>query len=234
MVIGGVLFGFFAGVNYWFPKVMGFTLNDKLGKIAAYLWIIGFIIAFMPLYVLGMMGATRRLDHYDASTGWHPIFIFAGIGALIIFSGMCVQFLQLIVSIKDRKKNRDLTGDPWNGRTLEWSIPSPAPLYNFAVLPEVHEKDAFWETKEHPPKGKPRYEEIHLPKNSPLGLFIGILSFLCGFSLIWHIFWLALLSILGVVTCLIVRFCDDHPEFSLSPKEVEEMEKQAMHKGGVI
>jgi cytochrome o ubiquinol oxidase subunit 1 len=134
MVIGGVVFGYFAGISYWFPKVFGFTLNERLGRYAFWCWIIGFATAFLPLYALGFMGATRRLDHYDSSMGWQSLFIVAGVGALIIGLGVVMQILQFIVSIKDRNKNRDTTGDPWNGRTLEWSTSSPAPVYNFAHL----------------------------------------------------------------------------------------------------
>ncbi|HVX48203.1 MAG TPA: cbb3-type cytochrome c oxidase subunit I, partial [Candidatus Saccharimonadales bacterium] len=147
MIISGVVFGFFAGLTYWFPKVFGFRLNERLGKYAAWCWIVGFVLAFGPLYILGLMGATRRLDHYSASMGWQGLFIVAGIGAMIIFLGVCFQLLQLAYSIWKRDENRDLTGDPWDGRTLEWSTASPTPEYNFAVLPTVSSRDAFWEMK---------------------------------------------------------------------------------------
>jgi len=143
MIVSGVLFGFFAGIVYWWPKVFGYKLHEGLGKIAAGCWIVGFILAFAPLYILGLMGATRRLDHYDASLGWQPLFIVAGIGALIIAVGVFFQVLQITVSVLERKWKRDLTGDPWNGRTLEWTTASPAPFYNFAVIPQVTERDPF-------------------------------------------------------------------------------------------
>ena len=163
----------------------------------------------MPLYMLGFMGATRRLDHYEASTGWHPLFIIVGIGALIILCGASIQIFGLFWSIKDRKKNWDHTGgDPWNGRTLEWSIPSPPPIYNFAIIPTVDQLDPLWAIKRgQAPKPEKDYEDIHLPKNTPMGLYIGILSLIFGFAMTWHIFWLAIVSFVGIIVML------DHSTF---------------------
>jgi cytochrome o ubiquinol oxidase subunit 1 len=227
VIIGGTVFGFFAGYSYWFPKFMGFKLNEKLGKYAFWFWQIGFFIAFTPLYLLGFMGATRRLDHYDV-TGWQPMFIAASVGAILVMCGVGFQALQLIVSIKERKKNYDLTGDPWNGRTLEWSTTSPPPFYNFAFIPEVHQRDAFWAMK-HTPKAfeKPqKYKDIHIPKNTPMGFYIGVFSFLMGFGLIWYMFWLAALGALGVVTSVILHLNEKHPEYHLTAKEVEKIENR--------
>jgi len=221
MVIGGVLFAFFAGFAYWFPKIMGFKLNERLGKIAFWFWIIGFLLAFMPLYILGLMGATRRLDHYDASLGWRPLFIIAAIGVVSIIIGFVFQVVQLIVSIKERKQNIDTTGDPWNGRTLEWSTKSPPPHYNFAVLPEVDCRDPFWVAKEKNIKPAPVYEDIVMPKNSPIGFIIGGLSMALGFALVWHIMWLALVSFLSIVACLIIRLSDDHIEHVITAEELK-------------
>lgn len=230
MIIPGVVFGFFAGFTYWFPKIAGFKLNERLGRYAAGCWIIGFLVAFMPLYTLGLMGATRRLDHYDASTGWQPLFIVAGLGALIIACGVALQVLQLIVSFRDRHENMDLTGDPWNGRTLEWMTSSPAPIYNFAILPQVEGVDAFWTMKE---KGlqsdnKPLYEDIHMPKNSPMGLFIaGFASIFC-FAIVWNIWWLAAVGFLGVISCLIHRLWneDEADNYYITAAEVEKIEAE--------
>jgi cytochrome o ubiquinol oxidase subunit 1 len=220
MVIGGVLFAFFAGFSYWFPKIMGFKLNERLGKIAFWFWIIGFLLAFMPLYILGLMGATRRLDHYDASLGWRPLFIIAAIGVISIIIGFVYQVVQLIVSIKERHQNIDTTGDPWNGRTLEWSTKSPPPHYNFAVLPVVDCRDPFWVAKERNIKPAPVYEDIVMPKNSPIGFIIGGLSMALGFALVWHIMWLALVSFLSIVACLIIRLSDDHIEHVITAEEL--------------
>ena len=225
MVIGGVLFGFLAGITYWFPKFMGFKLHEGLGKYAFWCWFIGFLLAFMPLYVLGLMGASRRLDHYEASTGWQPLFIVAAIGVTIIICGIGFQILQILVSFKQRKQNRDLTGDPWNGRTLEWSTSSPPPFYNFAILPEVHERDSFWSMKHTKVTEKPYYKDIHMPKNTPMGLFIGGFSFILGFALIWHIIWLGIIGLIGVIACIVIRMSDDDTDYynaSYRNKEIKQ------------
>lgn len=229
VIIGGVVFGYFAGLTYWFPKIFGFTLNERLGRYASYCWTVGFLVAFLPLYILGLMGATRRLDHYDASTGWQGLFIVAGFGVVIISVGIGLQLLQLVVSIVQRKKNRDLTGDPWNGRTLEWSVPSPAPFYNFAVTPVVHSRDQFWEEKQalhrHEQIEKPAYQDIYLPKNSSLGLVIAMFAFLIGFGLIWHMWWLAGIGLAGVIICIIVRTSNDDTEYLVTARELEKLDR---------
>ncbi|HEY5695826.1 MAG TPA: cytochrome o ubiquinol oxidase subunit I [Candidatus Saccharimonadales bacterium] len=233
-IIGGVLFGYFAGLTYWFPKVFGFKLNERLGKYATYLWVIGFMVAFMPLYALGLMGATRRLDHYTDTT-WQPLFIVAGIGVGIIGLAVAVQLLQLGVSIWQRKANRDTSGDPWNGRTLEWSVPSPAPFYNFAAIPRVGERDAFWAAKQRRKLGHlekaPEYKDIWLPKNSSLGIVIAGFAFLCAFGLIWHMWWLAIAGIVGVMASVIARANDDSTEYKVTAGELKHMDSVHRQKG---
>lgn len=227
MIIGGVLFGFFSGITYWFPKVFGFSLNERLGRYAFWCWIVGFLLAFVPLYVLGLMGATRRLDHYDASMGWQQLFIVAGVGVALICTGVGLQVLQFIVSFVQRKQHLDTTGDPWNARTLEWSTASPPPEYSFAIIPEVHGRDPFWETKQTTEKiPKPHYVDIQLPKNTPLGLFIAGFSFLVGFALIWHIYWLAVIGLLGVIVTVIIRMSDDNTEYTISAAKIARIEAQ--------
>lgn len=226
VIIGGVLFGFFAGLSYWFPKIFGFQLEERFGMWAFWCWFLGFMFAFMPLYLLGLMGATRRLNHYDSSTGWQPLFMVAAVGIVFIVFGVIFQNLQIFVSWLNYKKNKDTTGDPWNGRTLEWSISSPPPIYNFATIPHVHDRDPFWETKQ---KGsdapsQPTYRDIHLPKNSPLGMFIGLFGFLFGFGMTWWIWWMAILGVVGVIACLIYRIYDTHTEFTIPASEVAQME----------
>lgn len=232
MVIGGVLFGFLAGFTYWFPKFTGFKLDEKLGRYAFWCWLIGFLLAFMPLYVLGLMGATRRLNHYDASTGWQPLFALAAIGAIIIACGVGFQFLQLIVSIRNRKENRDTTGDPWNGRTLEWDTSSPPPFYNFAMIPDVDARDAFWEMKQHPPSSsvKIEYEPIHMPKNTPIGLYIGIFGFLFCFGVIWWMLWLAIVGFLGILIFMIVRLEEEETDYYVTVQEIKEIEAETKRK----
>lgn len=225
MIVTGVLFGYLAGITYWFPKVFGFKLNERLGKYAFWSWLVGFALAFIPLYILGLMGATRRLDHYDPSMGWQQLFIVAGIGVLFICLGVGFQILQLIVSIVQRKQNRDTTGDPWNGRTLEWSTTSPAPAYNFAVLPNASERDAFWAFKHSKTKPKkPAYTDIMMPKNTGLGPIIAAFAFMFGFAAIWHITWLAVIGFIGVIATIIIRMNDDDTEYVLPAHEVKVLE----------
>jgi cytochrome o ubiquinol oxidase subunit 1 len=225
MIIGGVLFGAFAALTYWFPKFTGFKLNERLGRYAFWCWLIGFLLAFIPLYILGIMGATRRMDHYDASLGWQGLFIVAGVGVMVIMAGIGFQILQLGYSIWKRKENPDTTGDPWDGRTLEWSTTSPPPEYNFAVIPEVNSRDAFWEikhTKAEP--SKLHYRDILVPKNTPVGIFIAGASFAAGFGIVWHIWWLFAVSLLGIVALLITRSLDDDTERTITAKEIAAIE----------
>jgi cytochrome o ubiquinol oxidase subunit 1 len=227
MIIGGVLFGFFAGLNYWWPKIFGFKLNERLGKYSFWCWLIGFILAFVPLYILGLMGATRRLDHYDASMGWQQLFIVAGIGVAIICTGIGLQLLQIVFSLWQRykKQNLDTTGDPWDGRTLEWSTLSPAPPYNFAVIPTVHDRDAFWAAKQANATAEaPHYEDILMPKNTPMGMYIAAFAFIAGFGFIWHIWWLAIIGTVGAIVCVLIRTTDDDTEYILTAKEIATIE----------
>jgi cytochrome o ubiquinol oxidase subunit 1 len=224
MVIGGVVFGYFAALSYWFPKITGFKLNERLGRYAFWCWFTGFLLAFIPLYILGLMGATRRLDHYDPSMGWQQLFIVAAVGVGVVMLGVAFQILQLIVSIKDRHKNIDSTGDPWNGRTLEWSTPSPVPVYNFPTLPEIHHRDAFWDMKHSKKTEKLSYEDIIMPKNTPLAMLIAFSAAAIGFALIWHIFWLAGLALVTLMFFIIRRSLETDTEYVIKAAEVEEME----------
>ena len=226
MIVGGVLFGFFAGITYWFPKYLGFKLNEKLGRLAFWCWLIGFVLAFVPLYILGFMGATRRLNHYSASLGWQPLFIVAGVGAGIIALGVAVQLLQIVVSIIQRNQNRDLNGDPWDGRSLEWSTPSPVPFYNFARLPHVTERDAFWVLKKSRAKDSRPYEDITLPKNTPLAMIIAAGGLTFSFAIVWHIWWLAIVGLLVSIVTIIIRSMDENTEYTIKAKEVEKLDKQ--------
>ncbi len=233
MIIGGVVFGYFAGITYWFPKIFGFKLNERLGTYAFWLWVVGFVTAFVPLYILGLMGATRRLDHYDASMGWQRLFIVAAVGVLLIGLAVTVQILQFVVSIIQRKNNLDTTGDPWNGRTLEWSTVSPAPYYNFAVIPEVTTRDPFWVAKQSP-KSKPvaiKYEDIELPKNTAMGIYIAFFAGSFGFAAIWHIAWLAAIGLLGVILMIIIRTSDSDTEYVVPATEIARLEAAHSAKG---
>jgi cytochrome o ubiquinol oxidase subunit I len=226
-IIGGVVFGYLAGFTYWFPKAFGFKLNETLGKCAFWCWFVGFWTAFMPLYVLGFMGATRRMNHYD-TPGWQPYMVVALIGALIILAGVVFQIAQVVVSVVKRNSPayKDVTGDPWNGRTLEWATSSPPPVYNFAVVPVVRELDAFAHMKE---RGRTRhavedYRDIHMPRNTSAGLFVGLFSLAIGFALVWHIWWLAIAGLLGVVVTLILRSYDNDIDYTISAETVAGMD----------
>lgn len=225
MIIGGVIFGVFAAITYWFPKFTGFTLNERIGKWAFWSWLTGFILAFAPLYILGFMGAVRRLDHYDPSLGWQGLFIVAGIGVAVIALGVFFQVLQVIVSIKDRKKNR-VGSDPWNARTLEWSTPTPIPEYNFAVIPTVTTRDAFWEMKKQKHQPEPVYTDIWVPKNTGMGVIIGVLALGFGLAAIWHIWWLLLLTLFATIVTLIVKMTDDDTERKIPAHEVAEEDRK--------
>ena len=226
-IIGGVVFGYLAGFGYWFPKAFGFKLNDKLGKAIFWCWLVGFFTAFMPLYALGFMGMTRRLNHYEATTGWHPFLIIAAVGALIIAAGIGLMIIDLIYGIKNRKQNLDVTGDPWDGRTLEWSTSSPPPFYNFAITPVVHDRDAFWEMKQsNRPKEKPVYQDIHMPKNTAMGLITAGFTFVIGFAMIWHIWWLAIVGGIGALCAIIYRSFDYDTDYYVTAAEVEKIETE--------
>jgi len=224
MIIGVALFGIFAGTTYWFPKIFGFKLNERLGKRAFWFWLIGFFVAFLPLYLLGFMGATRRLDHYAASTGWQPFYITASVGLAMIIFGVITQVHQLILSIKEKQHNLDTTGDPWNGRTLEWATTSPPPFYNFAVIPQVSCHEEFWEMKQSKRSFSKQYADIEMPKNTGMGVYISTFAFLFGFAIVWHLIWLALLGFIGVVTCMIIRSFDETTEYVLAAKQIKQME----------
>lgn len=225
VIIGGVVFGSFGAYAYWFPKFAGFKLNETIGKYAFWCWFFGFLIAFMPLYLLGFMGATRRLDHYDIPE-WQPLFIIAGIGALIIFLGFGLQMLQLYVSIRDRNQNRDTTGDLWNARNLEWSTSSPPPFYNFAITPEVHSIDPFWEAKKDGTacNKNVKYHDIHMPKNTGAGFYIGLLSFIFGFAMVWEMFWLAVVCMVALIATIIARLYERKTDYYVKVEEIKKIE----------
>ena len=213
VIIGGVLFGAFAAINYWWPKAFGFTLNQFWGKVSFWFWVVGFYFAFMPLYVLGLMGVTRRLRTFD-DPSLQIWFIIAGFGAALIAVGIGAMLVQFFVSIRDREKLRDLTGDPWNGRTLEWATSSPPPDYNFAFTPVIHDNDAWWDMKargyQRPTKG---FADIHMPSNTWAGIVLAGISMVLSFGMIWHMWWLGALSFAALIMTAIVHtfnFKRDH------------------------
>jgi cytochrome o ubiquinol oxidase subunit 1 len=203
VIIGAVLFGLMAGYYYWFPKAFGFTLHRGLGVVSFWCWFIGFYLAFFPLYAVGLLGATRRMQHY-ADLSWQPYMIVAEVGAVVILCGIIATILQLVISIRTRERRRDLTGDPWDGRTLEWATSSPPPAYNFARLPTVESLDAFWVMKQkHRGNTSNVYPAIEMPRNSPNGFLTAFFAVVIGFSLVWHIWWLAILGLAGAIILLV-------------------------------
>ncbi|KGD94176.1 cytochrome o ubiquinol oxidase subunit I [Achromobacter sp. RTa] len=224
-IIGGVVFGCIAGMTYWFPKAFGFKLNERLGRYSFYCWFVGFFLAFMPLYILGFKGMTRRLNHYD-NPEWQPYLLVALAGAALIMLGIWFLLQQVFVSVRQRKQNQDITGDPWDGRTLEWSISSPAPFYNFAHVPHVDSLDQFWEDKQNGKayKRPAKYEDIHMPKNTAAGVFIGAFGLVMCFALIWHIWWLSIVGFVGMIGSFIVRAYDRDVDYWVPAAEVERIE----------
>jgi cytochrome o ubiquinol oxidase subunit 1 len=227
VLIPGALFGFFAGYYYWFPKAIGFRLKENWGRRAFWCWLIGFYLAFIPLYVLGFMGMPRRMAYY-ADLTWHPYLLVAAVGVAVIMLGIVCQGIQLLVSFKERRALDDPTGDPWDGRTLEWMTSSPAPVYNFPKIPVISEIDAFMDMKE---KGiayqRPgRYSDIEMPKNAPHGLILGGLAFLFGFAVVWYIWWLAILAALGMLFTVIARSMDDDIHYVIPAADVERIENE--------
>ena len=227
VIIGGVVFGCFAGITYWFPKAFGFKLDDVWGKRAFWFWITGFFVAFMPLYVLGFMGMTRRVSQ-NIDPEFHGWLVVAACGAGLIAIGVLCQLIQVVVSIRDREKNRDWTGDPWGGRTLEWATSSPPPFYNFAIEPKVKGLDAFWEAKEDGSayRQPAKYAPIHMPKNSGAGVIIAAFSVVFGFAMIWHIWWMAIAAFVAMIATWIIHSFNDDVDYYVQVDEIERIEGQ--------
>jgi cytochrome o ubiquinol oxidase subunit 1 len=223
-----VLFGAFAGYTYWFPKAFGFKLHEGLGKAAFWFWFVGFYVAFMPLYVLGFLGMTRRMQHYDVAA-WHPWTLVAEVGAILILIGILCQVAQLVVSIRNREELRDVTGDPWDGRSLEWATASPPPVFNFAVMPHVEGEDAYWEIKERAraqeEPSQITYEPIEMPRNSPTGFICAFFATIMGFSLIWHIWWLVIAGAVGAYATFVVFAWRDRDEDTIPAETVEQIDR---------
>jgi len=230
VIIGGVVFGAMAGYNYWFPKAFGFRLDERWGRASFWCWLVGFYIAFMPLYVLGLMGMTRRMQHYD-DPSWQPWLLVAAAGTLIILAGIVCQVVQLVVSIRTREKHRDVTGDPWNGRTLEWSTASPPPAWNFAILPLVTGRDAYWSKKK--AKGTNQsdlalrrdYKPIEVPKNTATGFINAFFAVVIGFAMIWHIWWMAGFGAVGAFATVLVFAFREQEEVEISASQLASFDR---------
>ncbi|BED88414.1 cytochrome ubiquinol oxidase subunit I [Pseudoalteromonas sp. MM1] len=224
-IIGGAVFGYLAGFVFWFPKAMGFKLSEKWGKASFWCWIVGFFVAFMPLYVLGFLGMTRRLNHTN-NPDWNMWLYIAAGGAVIIMFGIIFQAVQLFVSFRDREALDDATGDPWNGHTLEWATSSPPQVYNFATIPHIDDIDAWTDMKE---KGqayqtKASYSPIHMPKNTSAGVLMAASLTAFCFAMIWHIWWLAVVGLVGGIAIFIKRCYTNDVDYYIQPDEIARTE----------
>jgi len=226
VIIGGVVFGMFAGINYWFPKAFGYKLDSYWGKWSFWLWVIGFYVAFMPLYVLGLMGVTRRLSHFD-DPSLQIWFVIAAIGAVLIFFGIIAFIIQLVVSYLRRESLRDVTGDPWGGRTLEWSTSSPPPDYNFAFTPQVHTRDS-WAVMKRENYARPLagFVDIHMPKNTAAGFVIAAISAVVGFALIWQMWALAIAGFVAMIAAIIFHTFNYNRDYFIPAHDVVRTEDQ--------
>ncbi len=227
VLIPGTLFGLLAGYHFWFPKAFGFRLDERWGRIAFGCWVSGFMLAFFPLYGLGLLGMPRRTVAFF-EPAYLPYTIVALIGAGLILCGLGSLFVQLWVSIRRREETRVYAGDPWNGRGLEWSISAPPPEYNYPVLPEVTDQDPFAVAKENgyayrPPR---EYADIKMPANSAVGLVIGVAAGLGAFGLVWHMWWLAVLGLVVIAGTVIARSFVRETTKVVPAGEVERTERQ--------
>jgi len=229
VIIGGTVFGLMAGYNYWFPKAFGFKLDERWGRASFWCWLIGFYIAFMPLYALGLMGMTRRMQHYEVAS-WQPWLVVAAIGVVVILAGMVCQVIQLVVSIRDREQLK-VNADPWNGRTLEWATASPPPAWNFAVLPQVTGLDALWNKKQRErtqqaqPLKERKFEPIEMPKNSATGFIMAFFAVVTGFALIWHIWWMAGAGAIGIFLTMLAFAFRNEEEIEIPAEQIARFEQ---------
>jgi cytochrome o ubiquinol oxidase subunit 1 len=230
VIIAGVLFAAFAGITYWFPKAFGFKLDEGWGKAAFWLSLLGFYVVFMPLYVAGLLGMTRRLQHYDVAA-WRPWVLIAGIGIVIMMAAAACQVIQFVVSVRRREQLRDETGDPWDGRSLEWATTSPPPPFNFAVLPNVRGAEAYWDMKQRAIETQqlspePKYEPIEMPRNSPTGFITAFFCTMTGFALIWHIWWMVGLGLVAAYAVFVWFAWRDAVEYSIPAEELARYDRE--------
>jgi cytochrome o ubiquinol oxidase subunit 1 len=231
VIIGGVLFAAFAGMTYWFPKAFGFKLHEGWGKGAFWFNVLGFYVTFVPLYIVGLLGMTRRLQRYEVAE-WRPWLLASTIGVALTCCAVVCQVIQLVVSIRRRESDelRDLTGDPWNGRSLEWATPSPPPAFNFAVLPDVHGEEPYWEIKQRAIEtqhlvAEPDYRPIEMPRNSPTGFITAFFATLTGFALIWHIWWMVGLGLLAAYAVFVWFAWRDVENYEIPAEEVARIDR---------
>ena len=230
VIIGGVLFAAFAGLTYWFPKAFGFRLHEGWGKAAFWLSLAGFYVVFIPLYATGLLGMTRRLQQYDVAL-WYPWLLVASAGIVVMACGAACQVMQIVVSIRHRNELRDETGDPWNGRSLEWATLSPPPAFNFAVLPKVDGEEPYWDMKRHAIEtqqspAEPEYEPVEMPRNSPTGFITAFFATITGFGLIWQIWWLVGVGLFFAYATFVWFAWRDVEEYVIPAHEVARIDRE--------
>jgi cytochrome o ubiquinol oxidase subunit 1 len=230
VIIGGVVFAVMAGITYWFPKAFGFRLHEGWGKAVFWLSLVGFYAVFIPLYAAGLLGMTRRLQHYDLEL-WRPWVLAAGFGIIFMIGSAVAQVIQLVVSYRQRDVLRDELGDPWDGRSLEWATTSPPPAFNFAVLPNVRGEEPYWEMKRHAIEAQqmsaePDYRPIEMPRNSPTGFITAFFSTITGFALIWHIWWLVGLGLVAAYAVFVWFAWRDVEEYVIPAEEVARLDRE--------
>jgi cytochrome o ubiquinol oxidase subunit 1 len=229
VIVGGVVFAAFAGLTFWFPKAFGFMLDEYWGKWAFWLAFIGFYVVFMPFYIVGLQGMTRRMQHYDVPD-WRPWLLLSVLGILILIGSVACQVIQVVVSIRRRHELIDHTGDPWDGRSLEWATPSPPPVFNFAVLPNVEDAEPYWQIKQQAIEAQalgpePHYAPVHMPRNTPTGIVTAFFVTLTGFALVWHIWWLVILGLVAAYFTFVVFAWRDHDEYEIPAEEVGRIDR---------
>jgi len=229
VIVGGVVFALLAGLAYWWPKAFGFRLHEGWGKATFWFSLAGFYVTFMPLYVVGVLGMTRRLQHYDVAE-WRPWILISALGVIVMIAAVACQVAQLAVSFVRRNELRDTTGDPWDGRSLEWATPSPPPVFNFAVLPQVQGAEAYWDVKRRAREAEslgnePHYEPIEMPRNSPTGFVCAFFATIVGFALIWQIWWLMIVGLVGAYATFVVFAWRDVPEYVIPAEEVARIDR---------
>jgi cytochrome o ubiquinol oxidase subunit 1 len=230
VIIGSTIFGAFAGLTFWFPKAFGFRLDETWGKRAFWFTFAGLWATFLPLYMAGLLGMTRRMQHYDVPE-WRPWVLLAGVGTVVIFIGVACQVIQLVVSIRNRHALRDEMGDPWDGRSLEWSTTSPPPAFNFATMPNVEGEEPYWSIKRRAIETQdlakePDYKAIHMPRNSPTGFICAFFSTITGFALIWEIWWMVAAGLVAAFATFVVFAWWDKREYEIPAEEVAKVERE--------
>ncbi|SFL48965.1 cytochrome aa3 quinol oxidase subunit I [Salibacterium qingdaonense] len=225
VLIAGTVFGCFAGLTFWYPKMFGHKMNEKLGKISFWFFVIGFNVCFLPMYFLGFMGMPRRT--YSIEPEWMPLNVISTIGAVLMAVGFLVFVYNIYYSF--RYSEREKTGDTWDGRALEWATTTPVPFYNFATVPEITGPEAFWKMKQEggTTYDKENLEPIHMPSDSGVPFIMSAFMFVAGFGLVWEWMFMAIAGLIGILACMVVRSFDYDHGFHVSVEEIKETEEKA-------